>query len=60
MRRARTTYKGRTLLGEDLMKIDVGDKIEVRRFGSDSCIDPRPAQQRAAADHQPATRAAGG
>jgi ribonuclease Z len=60
MRRARTTYKGRILLGEDLMKIDVGDKIEVRRFGSDSYIDPRPAQQRAAADHQPATRAAGG
>jgi ribonuclease Z len=34
MRRARTTYKGRILLGEDLTTIDVGDGIEVHRHGS--------------------------
>jgi ribonuclease Z len=38
VRRAHTTYKGRILLGEDLMIIDVGDKIEVRRFRSDGHI----------------------
>jgi len=58
MRRARTTYKGRTLLGEDLMTIEVGDEIEVRRFRSGSYIDPAPAQQRAAPDCDPAMRAA--
>lgn len=32
MRRARTTYGGKVVLGEDMMTIDVGDEIEVQRF----------------------------
>jgi len=36
MRRAHTTYQGRMLLGEDLMTIDVGGKIEVGRSRSAS------------------------
>lgn len=43
MRRARTTYTGRTVLGEDLMTIDIGDKVEVHRVRSDSCANCTPA-----------------
>lgn len=32
LRRAHTTYKGRIVLGEDLMTIDVSDKVEAHRF----------------------------
>ena len=32
IRRTRTVYAGAVLLGEDLMTIDIGDKVEVRRF----------------------------
>jgi len=32
IRRTHTVYAGTVLLGEDLMTIDIGDKVEVRRF----------------------------
>ena len=32
LRRTHTVYAGAVVLGEDLMTIDIGDKVEVRRF----------------------------
>lgn len=34
IRRSRTTYSGEVVLGEDLMTIDIGDKVEVHRYTS--------------------------
>ncbi|SRR6266851_1363598 len=34
LRRSHTTYSGAIVLGEDLMTIDIGDKVEVHRFTS--------------------------
>jgi len=32
IRRTHTVYAGTVVLGEDLMTIDIGDTVEVRRF----------------------------
>jgi ribonuclease Z len=34
IRRAHTLYTGAVVLGEDLMTIDIGEKVEVHRFGT--------------------------
>lgn len=43
MRRARTGYAGALELGEDLMTIEIGDKVEVHRFTTTPPVTARPA-----------------
>lgn len=49
MRRARTTYDGRIVLGEDLMTIEIGDNVEVHRSAMRTDESPDRLPRRGAA-----------
>ena len=53
--RARSSYNGRVVLGEDLMSIDIGDTVAVHRFGQGASDRPTSPSS-----SSPPARASGG